>query len=233
MIIVGPEASPGALHARAGARAVVFVEHRVLLAARFRGFRPGGGGIAPENLGRLLARECPAMPTWWFRFPDSGKWRLLSATRPNRGFYRQGAHPQPLRGPHVYRAFPGHPRFRSQAEAKPRALPAARAASGAGGRLHRARHDQPKIVRMVRQAGAPRGALTYLLPAHGVALFLWVDTPTRSELIGSDHNVEEIRRFVEADSLGYLSLASLRKAVADERHEYCYACTPGIIRRSW
>jgi amidophosphoribosyltransferase len=40
--------------------------------------------------------------------------------------------------------------------------------------------------------------------------FYGVDTPTRSELIGSDHNVEEIRRFVEADSLGYLSLASLR-----------------------
>jgi amidophosphoribosyltransferase len=39
--------------------------------------------------------------------------------------------------------------------------------------------------------------------------------------------VEEIRRFVEADSLGYLSLASLRKAVADDRHEYCYACYTG------
>jgi amidophosphoribosyltransferase len=32
---------------------------------------------------------------------------------------------------------------------------------------------------------------------------------------------------VEADSLGYLSLASLRKAVADDRHEYCYACYTG------
>jgi len=63
--------------------------------------------------------------------------------------------------------------------------------------------------------------------------FYGVDTPTRSELIGSDHNVEEIRRFVEADSLGYLSLASLRKAVADERHEYCYACYTGTTRRSW
>ena len=40
--------------------------------------------------------------------------------------------------------------------------------------------------------------------------------------------MEEIRRFVEADSLGYLSLASLRKAVDDdEKHEYCYACYTG------
>ena len=40
--------------------------------------------------------------------------------------------------------------------------------------------------------------------------------------------MEEIRKFVEADSLAYLSLASLRKAVGDdERHEYCYACYTG------
>jgi amidophosphoribosyltransferase len=54
-----------------------------------------------------------------------------------------------------------------------------------------------------------------------------VDTPNRSELIASNHNVEEIRRFVEADTLQYLSLPSLRNAVADDRHEYCYACYTG------
>jgi len=51
---------------------------------------------------------------------------------------------------------------------------------------------------------------------------------TRSELIASNHTTEEIRRFVEADSLGYLSIGSLRKAVADdEKHEFCYACYTG------
>jgi amidophosphoribosyltransferase len=40
--------------------------------------------------------------------------------------------------------------------------------------------------------------------------------------------VEEIRRFVEADSLGFLSLGSLRKAVDDDvKHDYCYACYTG------
>jgi amidophosphoribosyltransferase len=39
--------------------------------------------------------------------------------------------------------------------------------------------------------------------------------------------VEEIRRFVEADSLGYLSPRGLRKAVSDENHDYCYACYTG------
>ena len=42
-----------------------------------------------------------------------------------------------------------------------------------------------------------------------------------------EEQVEQIRKFIEADSLGYLSMGSLRKAVADENHEYCYACYTG------
>jgi len=63
--------------------------------------------------------------------------------------------------------------------------------------------------------------------------FYGVDTPTRSELIGSDHNVEEIRRFVEADSLGYLSLASLRKAVPTTGTNIAMPATRGTTRPSW
>jgi amidophosphoribosyltransferase len=54
-----------------------------------------------------------------------------------------------------------------------------------------------------------------------------VDTPNKSELIAANNTVEEIRRFVEADSLAYLPLAALREAVVDDRHEYCYACYTG------
>jgi amidophosphoribosyltransferase len=85
-----------------------------------------------------------------------------------------------------------------------------------------------KIVRMVRQAGAREIHLRISCPPTISPCFYGVDTPTRSELIASNHNVEEIRRFVEADSVGYLSIGSLRKAVADdEKHEYCYACYTG------
>ena len=42
-----------------------------------------------------------------------------------------------------------------------------------------------------------------------------MDTPRESELIAANHSIEEIREFVEADSLAYLSLDSLRRAVAD------------------
>jgi amidophosphoribosyltransferase len=85
-----------------------------------------------------------------------------------------------------------------------------------------------KIVRMVRQAGAREVHLRISCPPTVSPCFYGVDTPNKSELIASNHNIEEIRKFVEADSLAYLSLGSLRKAVADDqRHEYCYACYTG------
>ena len=57
--------------------------------------------------------------------------------------------------------------------------------------------------------------------------FYGVDTPTKRELIAANNTVEEIRKFVEADTLGYLSLTSLREAVNDDKMEYCYACYTG------
>ena len=85
-----------------------------------------------------------------------------------------------------------------------------------------------KIVRMVRNAGAREVHLRISCPPTVSPCFYGVDTPCISELIAANHSVEEIRRFVEADSLGYLSLASLREAVGDnEKHDYCYACYTG------
>jgi amidophosphoribosyltransferase len=84
-----------------------------------------------------------------------------------------------------------------------------------------------KIVRMVRQAGAREVHLRISCPPTISPCFYGVDTPIKSELIAANHTVEEIRKFVEADSLGYLSRASLRKAVADDKHEFCYACYTG------
>jgi amidophosphoribosyltransferase len=85
-----------------------------------------------------------------------------------------------------------------------------------------------KIVRMVRGAGAREVHLRISCPPTVSPCFYGVDTPTKKELIAANNTVEEIRRFVEADSLGYLSLGALRRAVVDDqKHEYCYACYTG------
>jgi amidophosphoribosyltransferase len=81
-----------------------------------------------------------------------------------------------------------------------------------------------KIVRMVRAAGAREVHLRVSCPPTISPCYYGVDTPTRGELIASTHSIEEIRQFVEADSLGYLSLKGLQQAVVDTSSRFCYAC---------
>jgi amidophosphoribosyltransferase len=58
--------------------------------------------------------------------------------------------------------------------------------------------------------------------------FYGVDTPSRKDLIAATHTVEEIRDFLEADTLAYLSLNGMRQAVGDRRSSYCTSCYTGI-----
>ena len=90
-----------------------------------------------------------------------------------------------------------------------------------------------KIVRMVRQAGAREVHLRISCPPTISPCFYGVDTPTKRELIASNNNVEAIRRFVEADTLGYLSLASLRRRSATIKSTNIVTrVTPATIRPS-
>jgi amidophosphoribosyltransferase len=84
-----------------------------------------------------------------------------------------------------------------------------------------------KIVRMVRSAGAREVHLRISCPPTVSPCFYGVDTPIKSELIAANHSVDEIRRYVEADSLAYLPISDLREAVQDNKDEYCYACYTG------
>jgi amidophosphoribosyltransferase len=85
-----------------------------------------------------------------------------------------------------------------------------------------------KIVRMVRQAGAREVHMRISCPPTISPCFYGVDTPNKGELIAANQTLEEIRRFLDADSLGYLSLAGLREAVGDDESlDYCYACYTG------
>ncbi|HVL66641.1 MAG TPA: amidophosphoribosyltransferase [Vicinamibacterales bacterium] len=85
-----------------------------------------------------------------------------------------------------------------------------------------------KIVRLVRAAGAREVHLRISCPPTVSPCFYGVDTPNRSELIAATHTIEEIRRYVEADSLAYLSLDGLRAAVGADQGAYCTSCYTGV-----
>jgi amidophosphoribosyltransferase len=83
-----------------------------------------------------------------------------------------------------------------------------------------------KIVKMVRDAGAREVHLRISSPPTQWPCYYGIDTPTRGELIGSSHSIDEIARYVTADSLGYLSLEGMLRAVGDE-DSFCHACFSG------
>ena len=84
-----------------------------------------------------------------------------------------------------------------------------------------------KIVKMIRDAGASEVHLRISSPPTTWPCYYGIDTPTRAELIASNHTVEEIVTHVTADSLGYLSLEGLYAALGDQRSNFCDACFSG------
>jgi amidophosphoribosyltransferase len=84
-----------------------------------------------------------------------------------------------------------------------------------------------KIVKMVRDAGATEVHLRISSPPTTHPCYYGIDTPTREELIASMKSVAEIQRFVECDSLAYISLDGLHQAARGGPGEFCNACFTG------
>jgi len=82
------------------------------------------------------------------------------------------------------------------------------------------------LVQMVRAAGAREVHLRLGSPPITGPCHYGIDTPTREELIGATHSIEEIRQYLGVDSLGYLSLDRMLRA-ANEQKEWCHACFSG------
>jgi amidophosphoribosyltransferase len=91
-----------------------------------------------------------------------------------------------------------------------------------------------KIVRMVRSAGAREVHMRISCPPTISPCFYGVDTPSKSQLIAANKSIEEIRDYIGADSLAYLSLEGLKEACGEgEKTTYCTACYTGKYPTNW
>ncbi len=84
-----------------------------------------------------------------------------------------------------------------------------------------------KIVRMLFEAGAKEVHVRISSPPISYPCFFGIDTAVRSELIASRLSVEEIREYIGATSLKYLSLGGLIRAIGLPRENFCTACLTG------
>jgi len=84
-----------------------------------------------------------------------------------------------------------------------------------------------KNMHMIRSAGAREIHVRISSPPIISPCFYGIDTPTKEELIAANLSIEEIREFLQVNSLGYLSLEGLKKCVAGHEDKFCYACFTG------
>jgi amidophosphoribosyltransferase len=87
-----------------------------------------------------------------------------------------------------------------------------------------------KLVKMLRDAGATEVHFRISSPPTTGSCYYGIDTPSPEELVASSHSIEEIRQYIGADSLGYLSIDGMYTAIESPRSGYCDACFSGNYR---
>jgi amidophosphoribosyltransferase len=180
-----------------------------------------------ERLGRLLAREHPVPADMVTPVPDSGVPAAVGYAAESGIPFRMGL----IRNHYVGRTFIEPEQAIRDFGVKLKLNPIRRMLEGqrvilVDDSLVRGTTSR-KIVRLVRDAGATEVHVRISCPPTISPCYYGVDTPRRDELIASHNSVEEIRKFLGADSLGYLSLESMRAAVEDTEGKFCTSCYTG------
>ncbi len=181
-----------------------------------------------EMLGRLLAREHPVAADIVVPVPDSGVPAAVGYALESRIPFRMGL----IRNHYIGRTFiePSQAirNFGVKLKLNPiRGLIEGQRVILVDDSIVRGTTSR-KIVRMVREVGAKEVHVRISCPPTISPCYYGVDTPTREELIASSNSPEEICKFLGADSLGYVSLPALRRAVSDTEGKFCTSCYTGV-----
>lgn len=179
------------------------------------------------NLGRLLAREQPADADVIVPVPDSGVCAAIGFAEESGIPMRVGL----IRNHYVGRTFiepqQSIRHFGVRVKLNPvRSILEGRRVVLVDDSLVRGTTSR-KIVKMVKAAGAKEVHMRISCPPTVSPCFYGIDTPKRSELIAATHSLAEIQKYIEADSLGYLSLEGLLSSVGSRRSSYCTSCYTG------
>jgi len=154
------------------------------------------------ELGRLLAREQPADADVVVPVPDSGVCAAVGFSAASSIPLRMGLIRNSLRRAHLHRAATVHPALWRAREAQSvKSILAGQRVVLVDDSIVRGTTSR-KIVKIVRAAGAREVHMRISCPPTISPCFYGVDTPQRSELIGATHTLEEICKYIEADSLG-------------------------------
>jgi amidophosphoribosyltransferase len=180
--------------------------------------------LVRERLGQELAREAPVQADLVVPVPDSGVSAALGFSGASGIPFQMGL----VRNHYVGRTFIEPRQAIRHFGVKIKLNPVRRLIEGkrvvlVDDSIVRGTTSR-KIVSMVRSAGAREVHMRISCPPTIGPCYYGIDTPLRSELIGASHTVEEIRQHLRADSLAYLSLEGLQRAVGEGHQAFCNAC---------
>lgn len=180
-----------------------------------------------KEAGRILAKECPAQVDLIVPVPDSGVPSAIGYSAESRIPFELGI----IRNHYIGRTFIQPHQAIRDFGVKIKLNPQSAILKGkrvvvVDDSLVRGTTSR-KIISLVRAAGATEVHLRIAAPPTTGPCYYGVDTPEKAQLIAATHSVEQIREFVGADTLGYLSMDGLRDAVRGKDGGYCAACFDG------
>ena len=181
-----------------------------------------------ENIGMKLAEESPVKADLVVPVPDSGVFAALGYSRASQIPFSFGL----IRNHYIGRTFIEPKQSIRHFGVKIKLNPVKGLINGkrivlVDDSLVRGTTSR-KIVKMVRNAGAREVHVRISAPPTTHPCFYGIDTPTRSELVASSHTLEEIRKYINADSLAYISLSGLFDCLENSSElSYCHACFSG------
>jgi amidophosphoribosyltransferase len=227
LVVVGPEGISSQFYATAAPQSSCIFEH-VYFSRPDSIVFSRAVQTSREELGRQLAREAPVEADLVVPVPDSGVTAAVGYAAESGIPFRFGL----IRNHYVGRTFIEPSQsvrdfgvklklnpVRSLLEGKRVVLIDDSIVRGTTSR---------KIVRMIRSNGAKEVHMRISCPPTISPCYYGVDTPSKKQLIAANKSVEEIRQYIRADSLAYLSLEGLKKACGEgEKTSYCSACYTG------
>jgi amidophosphoribosyltransferase len=183
--------------------------------------------LVRQELGRQLAREAPVPADYVMPMPDSGRSAALGYSKESAIQFEEGIVPNRFVG----RTFilPGQAERDRAVSVKLNIIPdvvAGKRIIIVEDSVVRGTTTRSKM-RAIRRAGAKEIHLRVSCPPIRHPCFYGIDFPTSQELIAHNRSVEEIKQFLEVDSLAYLSLDGMLACMKHGREDYCTACWSG------
>ncbi len=183
---------------------------------------------ARETMGVELAKEVPADADLVIGVPDSGVPAAIGYSQQSGLPYREGL----VKNRYIGRTFIQPSQTIRQAGIKLKLNPLCEVIKNKSivvvdDSIVRG-NTSKKLVEMLREAGAKEVHMRVSSPPTKWPCFYGIDTADLGQLIAANNEVEEIRQYIGADSLGYLSIEGLVKSTESVREDFCLACFDGV-----